>query len=344
MYDIKKAFQFDINAEIAAMVEFLSTRWKSVENVEALLRVIAPLAEKNSQSAIQDSELSIFLMDQERAREKALKAVDESGGMLRFYDQACQLLEGLERQVGKVYRHGNDRLYETYEPAMKFIKKALATPEMAPLKKAQPLQMTQMMRHYHENDDAWDAALENEFDDRQLFKGANTATGGQGGFVSAVSLIMVVQVKDTHNTAPIDQLIRGAYDHLVNVYRAVNGHAVLGELKKFFSQLDPKQPVFVLNFTPAHRLTKVLYSLAQENQRGMAEENPEEAYREAVAEHKTATPLSEEELKVRRAGAAGLISQMLKNALKPETPKQAKEREIRDARDRQAVDNILKSL
>lgn len=344
MYDIKKAFQFDINAEIAAMVEFLLTRWKGVENVEALLRVIAPLAEKNSQSAINDTELSIFLMDQERERAKALKSVDESGGMLKFYDQACQLLEGLERQVGKVYRHGNDRLYETYEPAMKSIKKALAAPELAHLKKSQPLNLAKMMRHYHENDEAWDAALENEFDDRELFKGANTATGGQGGFVSAVSLIMVVQVKDTHNTAPIDQLIRGAYGHLVNVYRAVNGHAVLAELKKFFSQLDPKQPVFVVNFVPTHRLTKVLYSLAQENQRGLAKKNPEEEYLEAVAEHKTATPLSEEELKTRRANAAGLISKMLKSALKPETPKQAKAREARDERDRQAVDDILKSL
>jgi hypothetical protein len=344
MYDIKKAFQFDINAEVAAMVEFLSTRWESVDNVEALLKRIATAAEKNSRSAILDSELSIVLMDLERDRENALKLVDESGGMLKFYDQACLLLEGLQRQVGKVYRHGNDTLSNSYDAAIKGIKKALATPELAQLKRAQPLNLAEMTEHYRENDEAWDAALDHEFDDRKLFKGANTATGGQGGFVSAVSLIMVVQVKDTHNTAPIDQLIRGAYEHFVNVFRAANAHAVLADVKQYCASLSPTQPVFVLNFTPEHSLTKVLYTLAQDSQRGLGKENPEAEYQEAVAEHKNATPLSEEELRTRRADAAGLISKMLKSALKPETPKQAKAREMRDARDRQMVDDIFKSL
>lgn len=344
MYSIKQAFQFDVNAEIAAMVEFLSTRWKNVENVEALLRVIAQVAEKNAHSAIVDTELSIYLMEQEQARGKSLKLIDESGGMLRYYDQACLLMEGLQRQVRKVYAHGNESLYTSYDAAMKSIKKALAAPGLSKLRNAQPRGLEKMTQHYRENDKAWDIALENEFYERKTFNGADTAGATQGGFVSAVNLTMVVQVVEAHNTPPIDQLICGVYDHLVNIHRAANSHAVQADLAMAFSHVKPDEAVFVMNFVPTHKLTKVLYTLVQENQRELGKENPEQDYLNAVAERKAAKPLSEEELKVRRAEAARLVSSMLKSTLKSETSKQAKAREARQEQELNAVDGILKSL
>jgi hypothetical protein len=343
MYDLKEALKANISAEITAMAAFLSTRWKNVDNVETLLRIIAQAAEENAQCAIEDHPLTKHLREQQRNREVALKSLDDSG-MLPFYDQACQLLEDLEGQVQKVHFHGNETLYEAGDATMKSIKKALSAPDLVHLKKAQPIGLAEMSGHYQANNEAWDDALRDEFSDRNAFEGANTANGSQGGFVSAVSLIIVVQTKVTHNTPPINQLIEGVYDHLVDLRRAMNTLEILADLENLSQRFKADEAVFSVKFEPAHKLTKVLYALAQQDKRGLGGEDPEQEYLKAVAECKLAEPLSEEELKTRRAEAAEEISAMFKSILKPKTSAQAKAREVELEQDRQAVRELLQSL
>jgi len=344
MYDIKKPFKFDIKTEICAMEQFLAPRWTNFKGISKLLEVIASVAENDARSAIADMELRRYLMDQRKARDSVLMSFDESSGMLRYYDQVAVLVEGLDHEVGKVQSHSNETLYKAYASAMKKFKKALAAPDMAHLKKAKPVGLAEMTESHYKNDDAWDAALSDEFHSRGAFAGADTASASHGGFVSAVNLTMVVQILDNHHTAPIDQLIQGAYRHFVDVYRALNTHAVIADLDQLSSQIAAAKGIFEVQFAPTHKLTKVLWALAKAHNSELSSANPEQDYMEAVAERMAAKPLTEEERKARRAEAARMVSKMLKDALKPETTEQAKAREAERERDRQAVDTLLQSL
>jgi hypothetical protein len=343
MYALKDVAQIDIAAEITAMAEFLSERWNQTANVESLLQLIAQVADKNADSAITRYDLPQYLREQMQKREDVLKSFSDDASMLRYYDQAYGLFESLNRQVDKVQRNGDDMLYDAYAPTFKSIKKALAAPELSHLKKAQLKGLRAMMRHYAENDDAWDKALADEFTDKHAFRGADTGGATHGGFVHLASLIFVVQEKADDNTSPIDLLIRAAYVHFVELCKHNNTQAVVADLDALAPLVMAKNPVFTLDYAPAHKLTRVLYALAREDKLGLGGDNPEQEYLASVEERKNQKPLSEDELKARKANALAMLQGMMRNALKPETAKQAKAREARTAREQATVRGLLKS-
>lgn len=342
MYALKDVAHTEIAAEIAAMAEFLAARWNKVENVDALLGNIAKTAEQNAESAIDRNTLPTYLMEKLKQRRHVLESFAEKASTLTFYDQIYQLFQGLQRQVDKVHSNGDDALYEAYESTFKGFKKFLTAPELSHLKKAQPKGFAAMTKHYCDDDEAWDKALEDEFTDRHAFKGATTPYDGSGGFVSRVSLISAVQENYRHNTSCIDMLIGGAYLHFVALFKHRNTQAILADLNVLEPQVQAKTPCFTLDFTPTHKLTRVLYALAREEGFDFAGEDPEKAYLAELAECQKQPSLTDDELKARKVDALAMLQSMMRNTLKPETAKQAKQREAEKARERQAVQDALK--
>jgi len=343
MYNLNEAKHVNLATEIQAMVEFLSARWNNVDNVQALFELIANAALKNTEGAIGDYVLTTHLHGLRTRRREVMASFTEDSALLSFYDQAYLLCDSMNGAADKVRDTSRATLYDVYADTFKGFKSALKDEALAHLKRAQPKGLRAMTKHYEESDEAWEKALRDEFTDSQTFTGADTGTGSDGGFVSLVSLISVVQQKHRHNTPVVEILLSAAYNHLVRVCTHNNTQAVIADLEQLSPLVEAKHPVFKVELTPQHKLTKVLMTLARDSWRGIETDNPEKDYLESVADRKAQKPLSPEEVAANRAAAAAEISAMFKRVLKPESAKAAKARQAREAQEQQQVRDLLKN-
>lgn len=343
MYKLSDNPKIDIAAEIKAMSGFLRDRWDNVENLEQLLQSIAEKARTNATHAFTEDAVTMYLYEKTAERRKVIESFSEDAVLLTFYDQPYLLLDSIRGQLYTLADNGKEMLYEEHSSALKAFRKLL-TGDLAHLKKAQPKNLRKMTKHYHQDDEAWEKALDDEFEDKHAFKGANTETGAHGGFVFRVSLIYVVQTKDSHNETPISMLLAGAYGHFVDLYKHLNTQTILSDLDRLRPYLLATHPVFEMEFEPQNKLTKALNVLAREEWRGLGEGNPEQEYLECLAERKKQVPPTEEEKKARLVDAVGEIQALFKNALKPKSAKEKEQRRSKRAQEQQAVRDLLKSV
>ena len=344
MYKLKEAKHVNIATEIQAMVAFLSARWNNVDNVQTLFQLVADAAVKNTEGAIADYALTTHLHELRSRRREVMASFTEDSALLSFYDQVYLLCDSMSGAADKVHDAGKASMYDAYADTFKGFKSALKDEAIAHLKKAQPKGLRAMTKHYEEGDEAWTKALHDEFTDRNEFAGANTETGSDGGFVSLVSLISVVQQKHRHNTPLVEILLNAAYIHLVRVCVHNNTQAIIADLEQLSPLVEAKHPGFTVEFNPQHKLTKVLLTLARESWRGIETDDPEKDYLESVADRKAQKPLSPEEIAANRAAAFSEISAMFKKITKPESAKAAKERKEREVREQQQVRDLLKNV
>lgn len=300
----------DLANEIKRMASFVSARWDKVEHVETLFHDLARMAQKSAVDGLPLVVLTSYLFEKARAREDILKQIDESRGLLRSYDQPYLLLDNMSMRVPDYEQAEREKRYTADCIAYKGFRK-LITSEHAHMVEAQPKGLGTMIKHHLEDNEIWEKALDDEYLDSHSFVSALPRSGFD--FARDISLISIVQDVESHKDPAVDLLVSSAYKHLSQVVANNNACAVIADLARLEPDSQRFEPVFELEFEPAHHITKTLLQLARKEWRSLSQGNPEQEYRSAVEDHKARKPRTEEEERADQANGRKEALKFLKS-------------------------------
>jgi hypothetical protein len=255
----------DFDHEVAAITDFLSTRWNVLPNMEALVRAAALLGWKAGRAWIDRNALNSSTLLRMRHRESFLKQHLPSAHaeQARWYDAGCRYLDELPRMVEELSEVGLhlDGQWD-FERRTKRAFWSLAD-EFPGLSELKPLGWEKLYESYTDFDGMEEYCETQQASDENEFKGSCVSGAVSAPFPGRVALPYVMYDEVCQGRSAAMTLVSAIYAHFLGLREHQNSCEVNAALEAL--DLGDRRPEVVFELKPSspHPLNQLLLEMAR---------------------------------------------------------------------------------
>lgn len=285
MYKLENT-QVDIPAELRELVRYTDQRWQGVPSMPALFEQIAQVAQHDARCWFDHYAISDALSAREDGRGALLESVSpQSRGMAPYYDNACvwlsalssaaRLLDEASKQVDGAWDYSEQTRILCAEMRRQY-------PD---LQAARPKGWDELAAAGTNDDDEdkLDHSTYNRLANEKDFKGADSASTLDHGFVGRTLLPRVMHEAQNHGRKAYEMLVSALYSHFLQITCHTNTQDMLAALAQL--PLRDKEPnlVWDLAVSTEQPLLGALVSMAQRKlSQSTCKMPPQEALADAI--------------------------------------------------------------
>lgn len=288
MYKLENT-QVDIPAELRELVRYTGQRWQGVPAMPALFEQIAQVAQHDARCWFDHYAISDALSAREDSRGALLKSVSpQSRGMAPYYDSACVWLSALS-SAARLLDEASKQVDGAWDYSEQTRVLCAEMRRQHPdLKTARPKGWDELAAAGTNDDDDEDEEVDNSTYNRlaneKEFKGADSASTLDYGFVGRTLLPRVMHEEQNYGRKAYEVLVSALYSHFLQITCYTNTQDMLAALAQL--PLRDKEPnlVWDLAVSTEQPLLGALVGMAQRKlSQSTCETPPQKALADAIA-------------------------------------------------------------
>lgn len=249
MYKLSDTTEISIEAEITAMVEYLSARWENLPDLTALFALIQEQVSHDARYWV--NVYPLLTAFRARAERRTLfleeNSTDEDEKRyLPTYDQCNSVLRDMTTFMDRVCNIGKDidGKWDYSARVRHLYQKLLA--QFPVIAKSRPAGWAGLKRNYEEQAGITDYTCSQQRIDEDAFKGADSSGSGADAFPMRTALPLVMYEEQCQGRKASYVLVSAAYGHFLAIQQAINTRRMLEEFESMPLRDAEPGPIFDL--------------------------------------------------------------------------------------------------
>lgn len=315
----KITVDMDMDAEVAAIVDFVKQKWSPIPNLEQLVTRVRDQALYNARAWFHEWKFGAAVNDLAEQREKLLEALlddPEEKSASSLYDNVVRGLEQIRRPCSTMREaaltldvdHENKNFDDFTVPLSKRLIK-----DLPGFSKSKPVGWAALSKSYGDRSASAEYDLE---PDRQLFQGVDPEAR-TWHLVEKLALPNLMYDYKEQGRTPTYMLVSSIYSHFLFVIENINTQKMISAVENAFPLEEPGL-IFGLKLSPSTSNPHIDVLLAS-----MSELPSKEMYERSVQNSRDFAALSDDEKAERRSANAVKIKAVMEQsfAIDPEKEK-----------------------
>lgn len=318
----KLTLDFDANAEVQAVCDFISQKWTTIPNLKDLVSEIQQKAFRIGSSWIEQYDTVNAAHDLRDLREEHLKKLltPEEGEQIAYYDAYCSFIMQVSLKV-RTLREVGMNYHSTWDYSREVNRLYASVYERYPeLTTAKPQGWAELEKDYV------DFAGQEEYNprpDRELFQGVDSSALGFAGLTYTLALPYVMYSEFCQGRSASRELVGAIFSHFLTIRESLNGMQFDAELRRVMAEA-PAEPVFYLKSFPSDNpFLQVIFK------DWVQSDNQETLFKACVANRAATKELTPEEQAESERERAAYIEELIRSLKNPNPA------EVQEATDRE---------